>query len=87
VPPRAKKSPPPNYPKEVRKKKIGGTVVLELMVGTDRIPQNIRAVRSLGYGLDEEMPSMPWRSGDFEPAKMNGNPVPLLVNIEVEFHP
>jgi TonB family protein len=52
--PRAIHNPPPKYSKEARKAKHQGTCVLWLVVGTDGKPRDIRVVRMLGLGLDEE---------------------------------
>ena len=40
--------------KEALKKKITGSVVVELDVNTEGKPENIHVIRGLGYGLDEQ---------------------------------
>ncbi len=47
-------------------------------------PQQIRVQRSLGMGLDEKAIEAvrQWR---FEPAKKDGQPVPVMINVEVNF--
>ena len=84
TPPQVVKSPPPNYSKEARKKKIEGTAVLWLIVGADGLPRNIRVARSLGYGLDEEAIKavQKWR---FRPSTVDGHPVAVQINVEVSF--
>jgi len=86
TPPRPTHSPKPEYSKEARKKLIAGIVVLYLEVGTDGRPRNIKVVRSLGYGLDEEAikAAEKW---EFAPGTYNAIPVATAVNIEVTFHP
>lgn len=83
-PPRAIYSPPPEYSKEARKKKIQGTCLLWLIVGTDGNPRDIRLQRTLGYGLDEKAIEgvKKWK---FEPAQKDGQPVPVQINVEVSF--
>ncbi len=41
----------PAYTEEARKSKLSGTVLLSLIVDTDGVPQNIKVVRPLRYGL------------------------------------
>jgi TonB family protein len=82
--PRVSNSPDPAYSKEARKKKIEGTVVLWVVVGTDGTAQQIRVQRSLGYGLDEEAIKAvkKWK---FTPATKDGQPVAVQINIVVNF--
>ncbi len=76
--------PDPEYSEEARKAKYQGTVVLWLVVAPDGKPQQIRVQRSLGMGLDEKAVEAvrQWR---FEPAKKDGQPVPVMINVEVNF--
>jgi len=77
-------APEPEYSEEARKVKHMGTVVLQLVVGSDGNPRDIRVVRTLGLGLDEKAIEAVrrWR---FEPAKKDGKPVAALVSVEVDF--
>ncbi len=74
----------PEFTEEARKAKYQGTVVLWLVVGPDGRAHDIRVQRSLGLGLDEKAVAAVklWR---FEAAKLNGTPVGVAVNIEVDF--
>jgi TonB family protein len=78
-------APEPEYSEEARKVKHMGIVVLQLVVGSDGLPRDIRVVRTLGLGLDEKAIEAvrKWR---FEPAKKDGKPVAALVSVEVDFH-
>jgi protein TonB len=78
-------APEPEYSEEARKVKHMGVVVLQLIVGSDGNPRDIRVVRTLGLGLDEKAIEAvkKWR---FEPAKKDGKPVAALVSVEVDFH-
>jgi TonB family protein len=65
--------------------KITGTVVLEAVVTTDGRASQIRVVRSLDRGgLDDEAIAAvaQWR---FEPGRLEGTPVDVLVTILVDF--
>jgi periplasmic protein TonB len=82
--PRPIYSPDPDYSEEARKAKYQGTVVLWVIVGSDGRPHDIRVYRSLGMGLDEKAIEKikTWR---FDPARKDGIPVAVQVNIEVSF--
>jgi periplasmic protein TonB len=84
TPPRAIYSPDPQYSKKARKAKFQGTCVLWLVVGADGKPRNIRVQRTLGMGLDEEAIKAveKWK---FEPARKDGQPVAVQINVEVTF--
>ncbi len=83
--PRVVYSPEPEYSEEARKAKYQGTVVLHLIIGSDGRPRDIRIQRSLGLGLDEKAIETvrTWR---FEPAKKDGQPVAVAINVEVNFN-
>lgn len=83
--PRPIYSPEPEFSEEARRVKLQGEVTLLATIGADGLPRNIRVVRSLGMGLDEKALDTvkTWR---FEPAKMNGRPVAVQMNIIVNFH-
>jgi TonB family protein len=82
--PRAVYSPDPEYSEEARKAKWQGTVVLWVVIGPDGRPRDVRVQRSLGMGLDEKAIEAV-RSWKFEPAKKDGQPVAVQVNVEVNF--
>jgi TonB family protein len=58
--------------------------MLQLVVDADGLPRDIQVTRSLGMGLDEKAIEAvsKWR---FEPARKNGQPVPVLIHVEVDF--
>lgn len=82
--PRAIFAPDPEYSEEARKAKWQGTVVLWVVIGPDGKPRDVRVQRSLGMGLDEKAIEAV-RSWKFEPAKKDGQPVAVQVNVEVNF--
>jgi len=82
--PKALYAPDPEYSEEARKAKYQGTVVLWMVVGSDGRAQQIRIQRSLGMGLDEKAIEAV-RQWKFEPAKLNGQAVPVQINVEVNF--
>ena len=74
----------PEYSEEARKAKYAGTVVLQLIVDTTGKAQSIKVTRSLGLGLDENAIQAvnKWK---FRPGYRNGQPVPVIATIEVNF--
>jgi hypothetical protein len=60
--------------------------VLEVLISPAGVAQQIRPVRLLGYGLDEQAYDVikQWK---FKPATLweNGTPVPAIVPVEVTF--
>jgi TonB family protein len=83
--PRAIYSPEPEFSEEARKLKFQGDVTLLAVIGADGLPRNLTVVRSLGMGLDEKALETvrTWR---FDPARKNGQPVAVQMNIIVSFH-
>lgn len=78
-------APDPAYDKGARKAKYQGTCLLSVVVGADGQPHDIKVVRALGQGLDAKAVEAvaKWK---FEPATRNGEPVAVLINVEVTFH-
>ena len=82
--PKALYAPDPEYSEEARKAKYQGTVVLWLVVDASGRPQQIRIQRALGMGLDEKAIEAvkQWK---FDPARRDGQAVPVMINVEVNF--
>lgn len=74
----------PQYTDEARTAKLEGVVILSLVVGEDGKARDMRIVRSLEPGLDDNaMKSVAtWR---FQPGKLEGKPVPVMATVEVSF--
>jgi TonB family protein len=76
----------PSYTTEAMQRKIQGTVVLEMIVGRDGVPSDVRVVRSLdANGLDVEAirAARQWR---FNPGRFGETPVDVLVMLVIDFH-
>src|SRR5437016_12199894 len=82
--PRAIYQPDPEYSEEARKAKYQGTAVLWVIVGADGRPHEVRVARSVGMGLDEKAVEAV-RTWKFEPARKNGQPVAVQINVELSF--
>lgn len=83
--PRAIYAPEPEFSEEARIAKFQGEVTLLVTIGTDGRARNLTVVRSLGMGLDQKAIDAvrTWR---FYPAKKDGRPVAVQMNIIVNFH-
>jgi TonB family protein len=78
--------PDPTYSREAMQEQIQGTVKVEAVVAADGTVDRVRVVESLDkvYGLDEAALAAAKR-WTFEPGTLNGQPVPVLVNMTMEF--
>jgi len=74
----------PEFSDEARRAKYQGICVVSLIVDRNGNPQNIQVVRALGMGLDEKAEEAV-RQYKFKPAYYHGHPVPVLINVEVNF--
>jgi TonB family protein len=83
-PPRAISAPDPKYSEVARQIGFEGTAVLSLILTPQGTAQDIRVVKPLGLGLDEEAVRAV-SSWEFEPARKDGNPVSVHINVEVTF--
>jgi protein TonB len=74
----------PAYTDEARLAKLQGVVTLGITVGADGKPADIRVLSGLGLGLDQA--AVDAVSGwIFKPGTKDGNPVPVVANVEVNF--
>jgi periplasmic protein TonB len=74
----------PEYSEEARKAKYQGTVILWLIVDPNGKPRDIKIARSLGMGLDEKAIEAV-KNWKFDPARKDGAPVAVQINVEVNF--
>jgi len=74
----------PEYSAEASVARLQGTVVLSVEIGTDGVARNLRVLRQLGMGLDEQaaLAVQRWR---FRPGTRDGEPVTVAATIEVNF--
>jgi TonB family protein len=75
----------PRYTDAAAKAKIDGAVLISLIVGENGVPRDLRIVRSLEPGLDQNASKAVsnWR---FRPGEKDGKPVAVQSTIEIGFH-
>jgi TonB family protein len=74
----------PQYTEQARAAKYQGSVLLSTVIGVDGRAANLKVVKSLGMGLDENAIKAvrQWR---FRPGMKAGLPVKVQAQIEVNF--
>lgn len=82
--PQATHAPDPDYSELARQKKVQGSVVLALIVDESGKPSTTVVTLPLGYGLDEKALDAV-RTWTFKPATFQDKPVPVGINVEVNF--
>jgi TonB family protein len=83
-PPKTVYAPDPEYTEEAEDKHIQGTAVLILVISEKGMPEILGVVRGLDAGLDRKAVAAVsgWR---FKPAILAGQPVAVMINVEVTF--
>ncbi len=84
MPPVVLNAPTPQFSEQARAAKIGGSVLVYLEVDTNGAPRHVRVLRGVGMGLDEKAVEAV-RQYKFKPATEDGQPVPVAMNVEVNF--
>jgi len=64
---------------------VAGISLYHVVIGADGKPEEIAVARPIGFGLDENAVDS-IRKAAFEPAMKDGKPVPVLLDLVVEFH-
>lgn len=64
---------------------MSGMALYHAVIGPDGKPQEIAVGRPIGLGLDENAVES-IRKAAFEPAIKDGKPVPVLLDLVVQFH-
>jgi TonB family protein len=77
-------SPEAEFTDDARRANYDGICVISMIVDSHGIPQNVRIVKPLDYGLSEKAVEAV-KKYRFTPAIKNGKPVPVMVTVEVNF--
>ena len=75
----------PKYTPEAAGRHVEGKSVLSVVVDTTGTARDVAIIQPLGLGLDEQA-VIAVKKWHFAPSTLNGQPVPVRVNIEVNFH-
>ncbi len=84
TPPKVLHSVEPEFSDKAKALKYGGKALVNLHVEPDGTVSHVSVVRALGLGLDENALAAV-QTYTFSPAMMNGKPVLVELNIEVNF--
>lgn len=74
----------PEFSDEARRAKYQGICIVSLIVDVHGNPQNVKVERALGMGLDQKAIEAV-KQYKFKPAYYQGHPVPVVVDISVNF--
>jgi TonB family protein len=74
----------PPYTGVARGQKIQGTVMLQIIVDSSGLPQNVEVIKPLGYGLDQNAVETV-RQYRFKPALKDGKPVAVYMTVAINF--
>jgi TonB family protein len=74
----------PEFSDEARRAKFQGICIVTLIVDAQGNPQRVHVAGHLGMGLDERAVAAV-KQYKFKPATLGGRPVPVQVNVEVDF--
>jgi outer membrane biosynthesis protein TonB len=90
----------PEFPEEARKAKVGCNVLVNMLIGTDGLPNHVHVIRRIYIDQNGNASSSPFGAGDlgfdekaiaaaqqyrFRPATQNGVPVVVELNVELKF--
>ena len=75
----------PIYTEEGRKNRVAGVVLLRAIIRKDGTVDKVEVLKGLGYGLDESAVNTISKAWQFEPGMLNGQPVDVMVSMEVSF--
>ncbi|MCF8303614.1 MAG: M56 family metallopeptidase [Bacteroidales bacterium] len=73
------------YPKEAQEKGIEGTVYVQFIVEEDGSISNVKLLRGIGGGCDEEALEVVKNMPDWKPGKKDGEPVRTQFNMPIQF--
>jgi TonB family protein len=75
----------PKYTPEARSGHVQGKSLLSMVVDTTGTARDVAIIQPLGLGLDEQA-VIAVKQWHFAPSTLKGQPVPVRLNIEVNFH-
>ena len=84
MPPTKIHAPQPRYTEEARRARIQGVVVLQAVIEDDGTVRKVDVLKGLNLGLTESAVETV-KEWTFEPATLEGEPVPVFLNLVINF--
>jgi TonB family protein len=84
MPPKVLNSIDPSSNEYAQKYGIAGMELLRTVVDASGVPRQIAIARPIGFGLDEKAVDAV-KNSHFKPAMLNGQPVPVVIDLVVTF--
>ncbi len=75
------------YPPEAYKNNIGGKVIIEFIVGRDGWVRDVKVIKGIGYGCDEEAVRVVQGMEQWKPGTQNGKNVSVSYKLPIKFTP
>ncbi len=85
LPSRLPRNREPLYPEELRRRQIGGTVLLRVTITAEGMTEEVTLAKTSGYPALDESALTAVRTWRFEPARWNNVPVKYTVKLPVTF--
>lgn len=85
VPPKVIHAKSPKFTKAAKIARLRGECIISGVIDTDGLMKNVRVIKPLGLGLDENAVATA-KEMRFKPATLNGKPIPVTLNIAFDFH-
>lgn len=73
------------YPQRAKEANVEGTVYVSFVVGTDGNVKDVKLLRGIGFGCDEEALRVISKLPRFVPGKQRGRPAQVAYNIPINF--
>ena len=73
------------YPEEAQRANVQGTVVVSFIVNTDGSISNVRVIKGVGFGCDQEAARVVRNMPRWKPGIQRGEPVRVKFNLPIEF--
>ncbi|MCK5228187.1 MAG: energy transducer TonB [Desulfobulbaceae bacterium] len=86
IPPQYSRNPAPPYPRIARKRRLQGTVMLQVLVDADGNPSEIKPISSSGHGILDKAALTAVQKWTFSPGTRDGANVEMWVQVPVRFH-
>lgn len=70
-----------HYPKEARKNKIEGKVIIQFIINADGTTSDFKVIKGIGFGCDEAAVEAFKKMPKWKPATIDGQPVRFLAQM------